>query len=106
MNAFIIFFHPFVWGPVLRHLVAFIAWIDEHPPPFPNAQPTKIFSFALVEQEFSRELDGFEVGIDRRQSALSSRGSFGVAGPPPAAAGGGGPTHGTNGAAWPLDTGR
>ncbi|CAM9981413.1 unnamed protein product [Pylaiella littoralis] len=61
---------------------------------------------AYAHQEFSRELDGFEVGRDRRQGGPPSRGSFGVAGPPPAAAGGAGPAHGTNSAAWPLDTGR
>ncbi|CAM9412775.1 unnamed protein product [Scytosiphon promiscuus] len=62
-------------------------------------------------QEFSQELDGFEVGIDPRQGGSSSRGSFRGAPPPSAAAAtaaaGAGPPHGAKGAAWPtLDTGR
>ncbi|CAM9145916.1 unnamed protein product, partial [Ectocarpus sp. 6 AP-2014] len=73
---------------------------------------------AYAHLESSRERDGFEVEIERRQSGLtplggSFRGGGGGGAPPAstpaaaaAAATAAGPNHGAAGAAWPLDTGR
>lgn len=68
------------------------------------SSPFECKHICLFLQEFSRELDGFEVGLGRSQLGPSSRGSL-PPGAAAAAAATAGPVHGATGA-WPLDTGR